>query len=467
MLDAWQDTEVATLRGLFTKQRRRICYQLATGAGKTVIAGDICQKLRQANRTALFLVHRRELVGQVIRTLEMAGLAHDVGVVHPDFPQTPWAPIQIGSVFSWRRLERLKLNPHMVIIDEAHHVRAKTWERILSWYVGAYQLLLTATPKRLDGMGMYTHADYLHCGPGISELIQYRRLCPTKTVYLPVGFKRSGVRQLAGDLSRKELSEQAKNVVIIANTWRNFEKYVLGRYHRIIFFGVSIEHSKTTALMLREHGVRAEHVDGDTPSGQRSAIMGRFSAGVTEVLCNVDLISEGLDVPQCDCIIDAQPTDSLTRYLQKVGRSKRFLPGKIALHVDLVGNIVHGHPDDARTWTLEGSVSTKAQKKATAAALRCCGECATVYPARRSSCPSCLTAHPGRPILEVDVDLKEALGPDVGGRPNRASLMESLKRAKHSPDPLATLQGIQESMGYPKGWAEQMLGLYRTGIAGR
>ena len=402
------------------RQHRRQCFQLPTGGGKTVIAGYICQEIRKKNLTTLILVHRRELVSQWVNTLQRAGLLQDVGIIHPSCAPTPWAPIQIVSVASWRRLQAMGFDPHMVIVDEGHHIRAATWERIRLFYPKAYLLLLTATPARLDGKGLRPHCDYLHCGPTVPELIEFKRLCPVRTVHVDVGFRRTGIKKIAGDLSKKALIAQLQGSSIIAATRSSYERYAAGC--KAIFFGVSIEHSKETAEDFRAHGISSEHIDGTTPDKHRVHALRRFEEGEIGVLCNVDLVSEGFDAPRCDCIIDSQATESVTKYLQRLGRTARYQKGKLGLHMDLCGNVRHGFIDTPREWTLDGVDETPKKQKARIDAMLCCPECATVYPSKQSACPTCGKARSsGKPIIEVDVDLKETFGdPEVKRRPRRA-----------------------------------------------
>ena len=372
----FQAVDVQALREAFQKYLR-VCYQLSTGGGKTVVAGYICQELRRNDATALILVHRKELVEQFVTTLCEVGLAQDVGVIHPDYPSTPWAPIQVASVFSLIRRE-ITFDPWLVIADEAHHVRAKTWETVLKRWPAARVLGLTATPARLDGKGLGTIFDYLHCGPTTAELVRLGRLVPMQTFRIPVGFDMKKVRTQMGDYHKKDLANQARDQRIIVNGVAAYRKYTPGK--QAIFFGVDIEHSKATAERFRDEGVRAEHVDGDTPSESRKQIMRQFRDGYIKVVCNVDLISEGFDCPTCEVIMDAQHTKSITRYLQKLGRAMRTADGKReAIHLDLCGNIIHGFAEDARLWSLDQEdifmLGEAVDGKANVAAMRCCPQC--------------------------------------------------------------------------------------------
>ena len=109
--------------------------------------------------------------------------------------------------------------------------------------------------------------------------------------------------------------------------------------------------------------MRAEHVDGTDSMARRDRVMGALRDGGVDVVGNCDLISEGFDAPGCDCILMGAPTRSVTRYLQCAGRAMRYVPGKVALFVDLTGISHHlGLPDDAREWSLEDGEVAKPKK---------------------------------------------------------------------------------------------------------
>ena len=456
-LDLWQANDVVAIREAF-RRHKTVCYQLATGGGKSLIAGSICQGTRRHGRNALILVHRKELVDQFVNTLRSAGLDHDVGVVHPSYPMTPWAPIQVASIFSLMR-RSLLLDPYIVIVDEAQHMRAKTWGKIVERYPDALILGLTATPARLDGKGLGEAFSHLVCGPTIPELISYQRLCPVRTFRLPVGFDFKAFRKMAGDYNVKDVAAQAIQPAVVGKAVSAYERFMPG--HNAIFFGVTIAHSRATAERMRAAGIPAEHVDGETAVGTRARIMEMFRAGDIKVVCNVDLISEGFDAPGCNAVIDASPTKSLTKYLQRLGRSMRWQEGKTAIHADLCGNIIHGLPEDERVWTLSmDEAQASAESVAPAAKLRCCTGCATVYPVRKRECPTCGAAPETRPVIEVDVELQEMKPTGRSPkRPAKKNLERLIREAKRAPSPWSALEDVRVVMGYPEQWTAQLAAL--------
>ena len=125
---------------------------------------------------------------------------------------------------------------------------------------------------------------------------------------------------------------------------------------RTAVFCMSVAHSVSLRAFFAQAGVRAEHVDGTTPNGEREAIFARFASGETQVLCNVLVASIGFDLPALDCIVLARPTKSLVMYLQMLGRGLRPAPGKSdCLILDHSGCVRRlGFAADERFWTLDG-----------------------------------------------------------------------------------------------------------------
>ena len=461
----WQERDVAALRDLFSTWQR-ICYQCPTGGGKTVIAGHICQLLRANDCKVLILVHRKELVHQFMTTLRSAGLAHEVGIIHPRYPETPWAPIQVASVFSLIRRERVlqTFDPYIVMVDEAHHARAKTWEDILNAFGRARVLGLTATPARLDGKALGTQFQKLYCGPQIHELVEWGNLAPMRTLRLPSGFDYKQIRTLAGDWNKKDVAAQATKPTFVVKAVTAYQRYAPGS--KAIFFGMTVAHSKMVAEQFRASGIRAEHVDGDTPDGTRDRIMDMFRTDGLDMLCNVGLVSEGFDCPSCETIIDQAPTKSITNYMQRLGRGMRFEPEKLATQIDLANNIFHGFPDEVRTWTLdmEDAQGETVEPGTPASRMKCCPACATVYPSRRPACPTCGASAPSKTVLEIDVELQEVLPRTrhgkSSGKPKASDIERRIREARKSPDPWVEIERIRQEQGYPDGWCEQIAVFY-------
>lgn len=461
----WQESDVNRIRDAF-RAHRSVVYVLPTGGGKTLITGAIMQKIVAANpnQWILVLVHRRELIRQFDNTLKKFGLDHHVGKISPDYPQTPWAHIQVASVLSLARRETW-FQPNLIIVDEAHHVRAKTWENVLAMFPKSRVLGLTATPKRLDGRGLGEHFEVMIEGPTAPELVDRGNLAPVRSVFAPVDVDFTKIRKKAGNYDGAQAGSVMMQPAVMANLMSNFRKFCMDK--RVLYFAPSIEHSKATAEKLRGIGIRADHVDGSTPTNVRDRLFPALENGDLQVLCNVDIASEGTDIPGCDCVLDGARTTSVTQYLQRIGRAARTAPKKAeGIYVDLVGNYhEHGAWDDVRVWGLDDSPALGQPKNDTGASgKRVCEHCSTLY---RSSpgkgCPHCGKVPTGRKVIEVDVLLGE--GPVRPRRPKKAKLQQMLAGVRRAPNPYRELEEIARKMGYPASWpaaTADILGIRRS-----
>ena len=203
----YQATAVHELRDAISTHRTAV-YVLPTGGGKTIVAAELARLAAEKGNRTLLLVHRRELVKQAIDTLEEACPGLSVGVEAAGWPSQPWAMLQVGmvqSIFKRKYVEK----PDLVIVDEAHHSRAATFEEVLARWHGAAMVGLTATPERLDGKGLWMHFHVMVLGPTIPVLVAADRLAPCRTLRLPASIDTKGVRKGAGgDYQQKDLGER-------------------------------------------------------------------------------------------------------------------------------------------------------------------------------------------------------------------------------------------------------------------
>ena len=349
------------------RRHKSAVYVLPTGGGKTVVAGLIAQRVTERGGQVMLVVHRRELVKQAVDTLTELVPGLSLGVEAPGWPSMPWAPLQICMVQSMVRRDHVaRMRPSIVIWDEAHHVRAATWERAMSWWPGVPSLGLTATPERLDGKGLGAHFGAMVEGPSSQRLVSDGWLAPCRTLTVPSSLDLTGLtRNRSGEYGAA--IGQRITAGVIADAADAYTRYAPGQ--QAIFFGVNRDHSRRVVERLKEMGVKAAHVDGEDHAARRDRIMAEFRDGAIQVVGNCDLISEGFDAPGCSVIMMGSPTRSITRYLQQAGRAMRPGPGKRALILDLSG-ISHelGLPDEPREWTLEdGEVSERRKTKGQAA----------------------------------------------------------------------------------------------------
>ena len=437
---AYQEDLLAEADSAFRNGFRSVLLQLATGGGKTVVAGELTRRLyaQAAMRAyqgviALYVVHRKELIRQTKKTLTNFGMGGQIGIIQGDEPMSPNAPLQISSIQTLvRRMRNLPwLRPIVIIFDEAHHIRANSWEEAVNYYQKAFRLGLTATPARLDDKGLGKHFEHMILGPSIPELVEWGSLAPIETYTIPLGVDLRKLRRgAAGEYTRASLEQVIPRGPMIASTVRNFEKLAWDR--RVLNFSYSIETSKDTVARLRGMGIRAEHVDGETPGILRDQIFDRFERGETQFLSNVGLVTEGFDCPECDCVMLSRLTASVVFYKQMVGRVMRpkadGRPGRV---IDLGGNIDrHGDPDAEIEWNLADGVVEESARKARTSG-RSCKNCGFRF--KGDECPACGQEWRGKVADEVDVDLEQR-----GSKKDKKTKMTPGQRMERTTAILAT-----------------------------
>lgn len=283
-----------------------------------------------------------------------------------------------------RRLGKMP-EPRLIITDENHHCAAVSYRKIYEAFPSAQCLGVTATPIRLNGGGLGDVNDKLVIGASAKWLIENNYLAPYD-YYAPSVADLSGLHTRRGEYATEEVENALDQSVIYGDVIGHYRKLADGK--KAICYCSTIKHSPKTAARFQAAGIAAAHIDGQTKKALREDIVERFRKGEIQILCNVDLISEGFDVPDCSCAILLRPTQSLTLYIQQSMRCMRYQPGKRAVIIDHVGNYMrHGMPDEDREWSLE---SKKTRKKTVdnAERIRQCPECYYTFPFA-PVCPKC------------------------------------------------------------------------------
>lgn len=328
---------------------KRILLQLPTGGGKTVVAAQIIHGALAKGKRVLFLAHRRELVEQPSEKLDALGVSHGI-VMANHWRHRPLAPCQVASIQTLANRD-LAFPPDLIFIDEAHRARANTYQTILLRYPAAIVIGLTATPVRSDGKGLGNLFETMVQGPSVADLTARGYLVPTR-VFAPNKPDLRDVGKVGGDYNQRQLGRTMDKPTLTGDILSHWQR--LGENRQTVGFAVSVEHSIHLRDKFREAGIAAEHLDGETPTDERAAILRRLANGETRVLWSVGVLTEGWDCPSVSCGILARPTMSEGLYLQMAGRFLRPAPGKVdALLLDHAGcTLEHGFVDDPRNWEL-------------------------------------------------------------------------------------------------------------------
>lgn len=437
-------------RALMTSGNKSVIIQSPTGSGKTLLTADMLGAAADKGMTSWFVVHRRELIKQSMRTFADVGIPH--GVVAAGFMGDPMHKIQIASVQTLARRHHRLRPPSLIVWDECHHVAAKSWSDIHAAFPKAYHIGLTATPERLDGKGLGKWFSAMVHGPAVTWLVERGFLVPYK-LFAPSKIDLSDVRVRMGDYDKPGMILAVDKPKIIGDAIEHYQKHAPGK--RAVVFCASIKHSKHVVNLFNEAGIPAAHVDGETDTIVRDEAVRRFERGEIKILSNVELFGEGFDLPALEVAILLRPTKSLGLYLQQVGRSLRPSPNsgkQAALILDHAGNCErHGLPDEERAWSLAGRAGSGG-RDGTPVGIRTCPKCYAVQRPGSANCRFCGALLPvkSREIQEQEGELVEV--------DKDAMRRRQAKRQQGRADSLEDLVALGRERGYrrPFLWAKHV-----------
>jgi superfamily II DNA or RNA helicase len=418
-LRPYQVDVIAELEQAIAAGKRKVLLVAPTGSGKTVIAAAI---IAGTARRVLVVAHRREIVNQTSDKLTARGVLHGIIQAGDEKKLRPMAAVQVASIQTLHaraiRSSTMFMPPAaLVIIDEAHHACAMTYQKVIDAYPNAIILGLTATPCRGDRRGLGgIFKTIIEC-PQVAPLIEQGYLVKTR-VYAPINPDLRGIKTQAGDYVETQLAERMDKPKLVGDIVTHWHKYGDGR--RTVVFACSVGHSIHIRDEFIKAGVRAEHLDGATPSADRDAILARLASGQTEVVPNCMVLTEGFDCPDIGCIILARPTKKMGLYRQMIGRGLRPADGKSdCVILDHSGAVFrHGLPADHVEWTLDTdrmatAPAHQARLERKVTGLIECTQCSALRLGGKP-CPNCgfLPRRPGQYVPHLEGEL----GLVTGGR---------------------------------------------------
>lgn len=307
----------------------------ATGTGKTVTA--VMDAMLVGKRT-LFLAHTHELVEQATETFRKLWPKVPVGL-YADKVKQPNAHVVCGSIQSVAlNLDKFKEDDFdYLIIDEAHHASADTYQKVLAYFKPEFTLGLTATPERADDKDILEIFKNTAHKLDIQTAVEIGELVPVRCIRIHTNIDLTKVRFNSVQYNIRDLESKIyvpERNRLIVDTWL---QYV--RDKRTVVFGASVKHAEQIAELFRKADISAVAVSGGMKGTERKGFLTKFESGEIKVLCACDLLNEGWDCPQTEVLFMARPTMSKVLYTQQLGRGMRLAEDKESLMVfDFVDN---------------------------------------------------------------------------------------------------------------------------------
>ncbi len=325
----------------------------ATGTGKTVISALDYKRFRKQNPgkpcCLLFVAHREEILKQSMYTfravLKDANFGEMfVGSYKPESIDNLFISIQTFNSQDFTA----KTTPEFydyIIVDEFHHAAAPTYRKLLSYYQPSILLGLTATPERMDGKSILSYfGNRIAAEIRLPEAIDRKLLCPFQYFGVTDTVDLDTLKWSAGGYDKSELTKIYTLSGAMAQRRADLVVTSLLKYVTDIDdvkglgFCVSIEHAEFMCRYFNEHNIPSMFLTGHSPEEERKTAKQRLVAGSVRFIFVVDIYNEGVDIPEVNTVLFLRPTESLTVFLQQLGRGLRLAEEKECLTVlDFIG----------------------------------------------------------------------------------------------------------------------------------
>lgn len=324
---------------------RRNLIVAATGTGKTVISAfdyKVFTEQTEGTHRLLFVAHREEILKQSRRTYRSVLLDANFGDiwVGDSRPQNGIDHLFISVQTFNSKYERIFSGLpadyyDYIVIDEAHHLVADSYRKIISKFTPKFLVGLTATPERMDGVSLLPDFDNqisaeIRLPKALDEglLTPFQYLCISDETDLTDEELMQGDRYVATKLTEKLCNRERVGLIV------NRLQYYLADEHkcRALGFCATKKHAQFMAEEFRRVGLKAAYLTSDNDA-ERLSLNKQLAKGEINYLFVVDIFNEGVDIPAVDTVLFLRPTESLTIFLQQLGRGLRLYPGKQQLTV--------------------------------------------------------------------------------------------------------------------------------------
>jgi superfamily II DNA or RNA helicase len=352
--------------------RYRNLLVAATGTGKTIISAFDYKRFKLANQShkLLFIAHRKEILEQSISVFRAVLKDNNFGELWVD----NYTPSNYKHIFASvsmlnNRLETLSLSQDyfdFIIIDECHHLVANSYRGIINYFEPKILLGLTATPERMDGGDIQEDFhNRIAAEIRLPEALNRKLLCPFQYFGISDSIDLTNVSWVRGKYLASELSSlYTKNDIRVGEIVNALKKYTKDINDvRALGFCVTMEHAKFMAEKFTLIGLKADYLTSEN-NQNRDYVRTNLLNKDINYLFVVDIFNEGVDIPEIDTVLFLRPTESLTIFLQQLGRGLRLADNKDCLTVlDFVGNAKPEYNFENKFRALIGKTATTVKKE--------------------------------------------------------------------------------------------------------
>lgn len=397
-LRPYQQDAIDALYSYFSGSAGNPLVVMPTGTGKSVVIAGFVRNAVEAwaDTRILILTHVKELIEQNYMALLRAWPEAPAGIYSAGLSRRDIrAQLLFAGIQSIHRHAMKVQRCDLVLIDEAHLLGRSDSGMYRSFLAELNQINagmlkvvgFTATPYRLDSGMLHEGKDRLFTDIAyqvpVLDMIRQGYLCPVVPKHTTTQLDVSGVGVRGGEFVAKELEAAVDREDVTRAAVAEIVEHGQGRGSWLIFCS-GVAHAKHVRDAIREHGITAEVVTGDTPAPERDGIIRAFKAGRLRCITNANVLTTGFDAPGTDLIALLRPTKSVGLYVQMVGRGTRLAEGKDdCLVLDFAGNTARHGPID----TVDGRKKEKGE--AGEAPVKVCPECQAINHASVRRCFSC------------------------------------------------------------------------------
>ncbi len=339
----------------------------ATGTGKTMVAAFDFRRMRKKGTRLLFLAHRKEILMQSMGTFRHVLRDMNFGELWADYSIPSTGENIFASVQMLSREENLLKYPEdyfdYIVLDETHHADAPTYLKILDYFRPEILLGLTATPERADGRDILKFFDgRISSEIRLTDAVERKLLCPYSTDLDGIKWTRGGYDRSSLEnvyvMDRKKAELRAGLII------DSLDRYLKDKYSfKGLGFCTSIAHAEFMSECFNTSGIKSEALHSGSPDNIRKTARKKLESGEINCIFTVDLFNEGVDIPAVDTVLFLRPTESLTVFLQQLGRGLRLYPGKEVLTVlDYVGQANRNYDFLSKFMVMTGKNRSEVEK---------------------------------------------------------------------------------------------------------